>query len=266
MRLRSESNVCFRWLRLIAGMAPMWGAVACGTSDTVVPLKTTDTTTDTSTCPALPPVSGSSCSHPGRRCTYKDEGCSDHLCSDARTWTTRTYDCEAESADAGSTTKASDAGSAVDAGNARDARSVVSSASCETYSLMSCPLDQCAVTCCPGGGGPGEGCAGCCASKMCEDFKAENCPIDRCQLVPTCAGTQICTNRFSGSPPSCGIVGYYGASAPCCSGLSSRCGAPTSGGSCDPGSALQFPMCLDCGDGTCETPLETHCNCPEDCR
>lgn len=131
-------------------------------------------------------------------------------------------------------------------------------------SSATCPSEWCQIECCPG---PGE-CAPCCVPKMCQGFDAANCPLERCQLLPSCGGGQICYPPFSGLPPSCGVVSYYGAAVPCCSGLVKRCGAVASDGTCDmTGGAYQrIPWCLACGDGNCDAVFENRCSCPEDCH
>jgi hypothetical protein len=138
---------------------------------------------------------------------------------------------------------------------------------CEGNPAAACPTDVCVFGCC-GPGDPSQGCAGCCMPKICQNFDGASCPLDRCQLLPGCNGTLLCYPPFSGSPPSCGSVSYYGAAAPCCAGLMKRCGEPLSDGSCDQdaGGYMGIPMCLACGDGNCETAFENRCNCPEDCH
>jgi hypothetical protein len=105
--------------------------------------------------------------------------------------------------------------------------------------------------------------------QACGSFDEAQCPLDRCHPLPTCDGTSVCSEPFSGPPPSCGPIGYYGADVPCCSGLVKRCNRSLSDGSCvlDGGGTTDIPMCIACGDGTCDASWgETQCNCPEDCH
>ena len=128
---------------------------------------------------------------------------------------------------------------------------------------------MCVFGCCNGSsGGPGAGCAGCCQPKPCDDIPADKCPLDVCQVMTNCSGQSACTYRFSGTPPACGALSYYGQDVACCPGLQTRCGATGANGACDAtaGGYNGFPWCLPCGDGVCEPSFENACNCPEDCR
>jgi len=124
-----------------------------------------------------------------------------------------------------------------------------------------CPPEWCGFDCCPGG----PECARCCVPKTCQGFTARDCPLSRCRLLTNCDGAPICYPTFSAPDPTCGTVGYYGPVA-CCAGAVKRCGVVQVDGSCNrsAGGYDDMPMCLACGDGTCDT-LENPCSCPEDC-
>jgi hypothetical protein len=145
-----------------------------------------------------------------------------------------------------------------------DAGSIDGGGPIDCANSATCPSQWCEFQCCPG---PGE-CAPCCVPKSCQSFDAAHCPLDGCQLMLTCAGTSVCYPFFTAPPPSCGELGYYGGHAPCCSDVVLRCGLPGLGGSCDltVGGYNGFPMCIACGDGSCDTQYENPCNCPEDCH
>lgn len=150
---------------------------------------------------------------------------------------------------------------AADAGTV-SADSSVAPVDCANSAM--CPSEWCDRVCCPGG----PECALCCVPKSCTSFDAAHCPLDGCQLLPTCNGTSVCYPFFTAPPPTCGGLGYYGGHAPCCSGAVLRCGLPRSDGSCDltVGGYNDFPMCIECGDGSCDTRFENRCSCPEDCQ
>jgi hypothetical protein len=86
-----------------------------------------------------------------------------------------------------------------------------------------------------------------------------------------CGGERVCGPVFADPAPACGTVSYYGQEVACCDGLALRCGAQTTDGMCDSSAGgyglglASVPMCIACGDGTCEPPFETACSCPEDC-
>jgi hypothetical protein len=127
-----------------------------------------------------------------------------------------------------------------------------------------CPSDSCHIVCCSGG----VECSPCCVPLACQTIDADHCPLDRCQLLTNCSGTSTCYPFFSGSPPSCGGLGYFGGQVPCCSGFVPRCGLPQGALLCDltVGGYNDFPRCIACGDGNCDTGYENRCSCPEDCQ
>jgi hypothetical protein len=209
-------------------------------------------------CPPAPPADASACDRVGLRCGYGD-ALIDYLCTSAGTWKRRVYTATVQGGAGGSSGAAGAAGTggAITQPPLKD---------CGSYSMSACPIDQCEIGCCAGGGDDSGGCAGCCNSKACTSIAPSDCPIGACQLVTGCDGSPLCFPAFTGSPPICGTVSYYGAQVACCEGLSARCGALVFG-VCDPnaGGYNGVPMCLACGDRTCEKPFENPCNCPEDC-
>jgi hypothetical protein len=102
-----------------------------------------------------------------------------------------------------------------------------------------------------------------CENPLCTDFPASCCPKAFCMVAKSCTGQMVCT-WTNGEPidvSDCGELNEAG-HAECCPGLVERCGVLAGNGQC---SALEFPVCLACGDGTCEG-REDRCNCPEDCQ
>ena len=131
----------------------------------------------------------------------------------------------------------------------------------DVHPWTTCDSQLWTIECCPGG----PECAACQVPQRCDAISADCCPNDRCQLLTDCSGNRVCYNRFAGTPPACGAVGYYGQDVACCAGLVKRCGAPRSDGTCDTTAGYNhLPQCLPCGDGQCDF-FENSCNCPEDC-
>lgn len=229
-----------------------------------------DATAPAPRCPKSAPFDNGSCDFVGLRCGYDDRLVS-YLCTALMYWRKQQYapatdasTQDAEGIEAGQADAAAqrEAGRA-DAGQSEAGQHVLSTAICETSSMTACPTDLCRVGCCPYSRGRGDGCSGCCMPKTCNEFDPEHCPIE-CAVLDGCDGHPICRPKVQ-TPPACGGAGYYGVA--CCEGLMSRCGKANADGSCDPtaGGYQGMPYCLSCGDGTCETSVENHCNCPDDC-
>ncbi len=267
----------FRALPLIAlsALAGLAGTGACGSTSSD---NTTPATAGTagsgaaagsggsagnsaSACPSMAPAPDSACSQAGLRCGYGDAHVN-YLCTAELTWSERTY-LPAGEASGGAPGSGGEGGSA---GTLVQPEAIL----CESLSANDC-TGQCGFGCC-GGGGEGEGCAGCCQTQPCGMIPAELCPAGVCRLVEDCSGKPACAPLLSGPIPECGLVGYYGQDVACCGGVSLRCGAETAEGSCEPTAGgysvgiASLPFCLECGDRTCEAPYENRCNCAKDCQ
>ncbi len=201
-------------------------------------------------CPTVEPAEGSECPKEGVSCHYHGIH-TDSLCTRNGKWSARVFDVAAGAPSPTDPTPAS-------------------YFDCRTQ--PGCRDDICRAECCTSpsaeGSGPG-GCRFCCVNKPCEWFAADACPTSQCALVTDCSGQPTCT-ELSLTLPACGINGSEASQVACCEGLTPVCGRLSSTGDCAADSAatnlrLELPICVACGDGTCEFPLESSCNCPQDC-
>ena len=139
-------------------------------------------------------------------------------------------------------------------------------------SLGECPELRCFLGCV--GGIMYPGCEAGCQPKPCLQISAEECPLYRCQLLVSCENKgdpeeeiKVCFDLLANEPAECGGLAYAG-QLECCEGMEKRCGVEFFDGSCDmvgANSVYAVPICLPCGNGTCNQ-FENRCNCPEDCN
>lgn len=129
-----------------------------------------------------------------------------------------------------------------------------------------CPDSLCRIRCYGGIDYPG--CDIECFGKECTSINPSMCPKPTCQIVKGCHDADLCLPNDLRTELECGDSGYIGDALECCEGLKKRCGIPLFDDTCDQAperSIYAAPMCLPCGNGTCDV-LENRCNCPEDCK
>ena len=131
---------------------------------------------------------------------------------------------------------------------------------CDTRGNDTCLESSFCTMECPRGGSSAN-CVPVCTLKPCSTFAASVCPEGVCRVTDSCDGLK-CVTVLNEGDLECGPHSYYAGTVECCEGLELRCGTLLNDNSCDNNAG--FPVCLACGDGTCEAP-ETECNCPEDC-
>lgn len=201
-------------------------------------------------CPSEEPAEGSACTTVGASCRYHGVETSS-FCTSAGTWQSRVFAPEP------------------------GAPSLIESLAdyVECSAVESCPEAVCTFGCCSPGAassaqGDRGGCAACCQNKPCFTFSAKECPRTQCALVTDCHAMPVCV-ELSKALPGCALVGESPSQVECCQGLAPRCGKLSSFGYCDgasqPAPSSERPVCVACGDGTCEAYVENKCNCPEDC-
>lgn len=199
----------------------------------------------------LPIAEGVECPEVGLRCPL-DDAFSELFCSAEGRWTRRDF-VPPETSE-------------VDVPVPDDVPLPADTVECSGFAADECgELAQCEFGCSRAVDGF-RGCVGGCNPRVCDGIPVSDCPASRCQIMIDCAGQPVCASRFHGEPPACGVVGYYGQDAPCCQGLSRRCGAAADGHCDESRSPIKnMAVCVACGDGVCEPTLETSCSCPEDC-
>lgn len=201
-------------------------------------------------CPPAEPVPNTACDRAGMRCNY-DIPQDDFLCTRDGVWKRRMF----VPGEGGGPGIPMDQPEAVDC-------SEISFSECDMHSQCSSVWAENAAFC---------------DRNSCAYIPVEDCPAERCQVIPDCTGEPRCWRLPEPSLP-CASPGASRDQG-CCVGLTERCGSPKSdsiffypeaeANECHErrGAFLDFdiPLCLPCGDGTCEDN-ENHCNCPEDCE